>query len=468
MATTYGTIQFRRATAAKAAADNVVLDDGEPGFETDTGKLKVGDGVTHWNDLEYSADPVGFLAAVQSAENAATAAAASAATAAAPGDAAVEGFVTDSNSKTSAALKNTIVTVGGENFGPSAPQMRSEFAPVFGMVDFAERDEPTFTRYSANPVFSQANQNPASGASTSPTIYWPCPVYVGAIAGLTPIDQWYMYYTTNHSSGAGGVWLATAPSPTGPWTGRGEVFSNPTATLATYSSAYQLENASVVWNDDTSLFHLYYKMLTGITSPGMVTGLATSPDGQTWTDKGLVLNPGTNFPGDQQASYFKPFRIGRSWHAYHMVGGSNYPAWAISHSADGIHWETDPRVIGYGSDQINDAADGLYSTLATPLTDNQQRLEWNQAQVVRWNGQLWWFGMVTTFVSGGVAGNARMAYAPISHDLRSIIGRPKYFLLPPTGSNESWNYEYVRPVVYQGRIYLYYQCDTYLNVAVSV
>lgn len=48
-------IQFRRGTAAEWFAVNPVLDDGEPGFETDTGKLKIGDGVSTWNGLSYFA-----------------------------------------------------------------------------------------------------------------------------------------------------------------------------------------------------------------------------------------------------------------------------------------------------------------------------------------------------------------------------------------------------------------------------
>lgn len=45
--------QWRRNTAAGAAANNSVLLLGEPGMETDTGKWKLGDGVTAWNSLPY-------------------------------------------------------------------------------------------------------------------------------------------------------------------------------------------------------------------------------------------------------------------------------------------------------------------------------------------------------------------------------------------------------------------------------
>lgn len=45
--------RWRREKAEVWTARNPVLDPGEPGFETDSRKLKVGDGVTRWIDLEY-------------------------------------------------------------------------------------------------------------------------------------------------------------------------------------------------------------------------------------------------------------------------------------------------------------------------------------------------------------------------------------------------------------------------------
>ena len=46
-------IQLRRGTAALWAANNPILALGEPGFETDTYKLKIGDGVTQYSVLPY-------------------------------------------------------------------------------------------------------------------------------------------------------------------------------------------------------------------------------------------------------------------------------------------------------------------------------------------------------------------------------------------------------------------------------
>jgi len=51
------TIKIRRDTAAKWASVNPILSAGEPGFETDTLKVKYGDGVHAWNSLSYASSP---------------------------------------------------------------------------------------------------------------------------------------------------------------------------------------------------------------------------------------------------------------------------------------------------------------------------------------------------------------------------------------------------------------------------
>lgn len=45
------TFQFKRGLSSAWSKNNPVLAAGEPGFETDTGKLKIGNGTTAWNDL---------------------------------------------------------------------------------------------------------------------------------------------------------------------------------------------------------------------------------------------------------------------------------------------------------------------------------------------------------------------------------------------------------------------------------
>lgn len=54
--TTTARIQVRRATAASWTSTNPTLSAGEPGYETDTGKFKFGDGATAWASLAYFDD----------------------------------------------------------------------------------------------------------------------------------------------------------------------------------------------------------------------------------------------------------------------------------------------------------------------------------------------------------------------------------------------------------------------------
>jgi hypothetical protein len=56
---TYSTrIRTLYATAATFAASNPVLLEGEPATESDTGKEKIGNGVTAWNSLPYKPSSV--------------------------------------------------------------------------------------------------------------------------------------------------------------------------------------------------------------------------------------------------------------------------------------------------------------------------------------------------------------------------------------------------------------------------
>ena len=54
MATIINTVfRLKRGTAARWSEVNPILDQGEPGFILDENRLKIGDGIHHWNDLPY-------------------------------------------------------------------------------------------------------------------------------------------------------------------------------------------------------------------------------------------------------------------------------------------------------------------------------------------------------------------------------------------------------------------------------
>lgn len=56
-------LQVRRGTASSWTSTNPTLYAGEIGFETDTGRIKIGDGTTSWTSLDYNiVIPTGFIA----------------------------------------------------------------------------------------------------------------------------------------------------------------------------------------------------------------------------------------------------------------------------------------------------------------------------------------------------------------------------------------------------------------------
>lgn len=50
-------IQLRRGDAAFWTDENPTLRQGEPGYEKDTHRMKIGDGVTPWRELAYFTAP---------------------------------------------------------------------------------------------------------------------------------------------------------------------------------------------------------------------------------------------------------------------------------------------------------------------------------------------------------------------------------------------------------------------------
>lgn len=63
------TLQLKRATAARWVELNPILAAGEPGFEYDTKKLKIGDGNTTWLNLQYVNECAAGILSVEDSSN---------------------------------------------------------------------------------------------------------------------------------------------------------------------------------------------------------------------------------------------------------------------------------------------------------------------------------------------------------------------------------------------------------------
>ncbi|MFD1954290.1 hypothetical protein ACFSL6_08900 [Paenibacillus thailandensis] len=296
---------------------------------------------------------------------------------------------------------------------------------------------PTFKKYGTKAVFTKAMASWTGGVP----IYFPCLVEMRSVLGSAALDTWYLYYSTDHASGAGGIGLATAPHPGGPWKDRGRVFVDTTA-------GEQTETPCVLYNENTGLFHMYYHQnyyAAGDTNVyrSQATCLATSPDGVTWTilKAPLITIPDGDFPGDGHTGYARVYRFNELWIMRHSMGGTNYSHNGISYSLDGINWTTDPYPI-LGNAEI--ASDG--TTRKIGVND-----------VFQWRGRLWANVNENSWASGSGDSTSKVFVSPYNGPRKPGYGL--YEILKVGGAG-AWDEKSIRNVTiteYEDKLYLFYE-----------
>lgn len=311
---------------------------------------------------------------------------------------------------------------------------------------------PVFYRANGGqPVFTVDTQNPVAGAAsptTSTSIYWPWVLDARILFGDSALDEFYMYYSTDHESTAhanSGIWLATGPTEMGPWQGRGRVWID-------NAGGSQTETPSV-FRDPTGAakaIMLYQQEGVAGVNGVQTSKYVTSNDGLTWTAGGVAIDVPVWWPSNGHTGYARVRDQGQLV-AHSLAGGADYPVFAVSRSTDGRTWWTDREPLTYQMDLVGDG----------------RRVEWNSGDVILWNGQYWWVGSTSDFVSGLTPKDARLVIAPISSDFRSITARPTTILYPTQGA-ENTNYRAMRTFVGRdGALYLYYQCGNSFYVATT-
>jgi hypothetical protein len=109
-------ILIRRDTAANWTASNPTLGAGELGGETDTGKLKIGDGSTAWNSLSYQAGVIsvngstGIVTGLATTNNASFTGTFSAPTGTITSTMLADGTIVNADINASAAIATTKIT----------------------------------------------------------------------------------------------------------------------------------------------------------------------------------------------------------------------------------------------------------------------------------------------------------------------------------------------------------------------
>lgn len=281
-----------------------------------------------------------------------------------------------------------------------------------------------------------------AAASQYPSVYWPWILDAYRYPALGFEARYVMYYSTDHSGGAGGIAVAVADDPTGPWTNWGQVFVDT-------GPGFSTETPSVWWDPDTDLFRMFYQQAA--VGASQATLQATSSDGLTWTKlpqvNGIFVAPGL-FPGDGHTGYAIPAPGPglREMVAYHLMGGGDRPHFGMSISKDhGASWRTDPRPLMYGWDQVTAVEPGM-------------RIEWNSGHIFDWLGQRWWIGLVSNFSSGGGEVSRHIVQAPLSDNGRRLLGIPEKVFPADLASN-------LRAVFLLDARWLYYQVGDTIHVA---
>lgn len=278
-------------------------------------------------------------------------------------------------------------------------------------------------------------------------VYWPWIFKTDKLP--SPLDAYYMYYSTDHSATGGGIFLATAPTPLGPWTQRGLVYKD----VATGST--QTETPSVLWEEETGSLRMFYQQVTAkygasdaLSAIGVQSTLAAiSSDGLNWTkDPNFILDiPSANaLQGDGHCGYFLPFQTSTGTFGYSLCGGGYGGATILWKSSGRVSkWTTDWQQLGYNR----------HLTKGSPLDGRIPA--YNHAFVVESGGVAYWIGRLTSGAFGGGAGDDRIAIAQIAADYRTLMSRPSIIW----EADESWETSDLRSVTFyteNGLLYVLY------------
>ncbi|WP_254280624.1 hypothetical protein [Haloarcula marina] len=276
---------------------------------------------------------------------------------------------------------------------------------------------------------------PGDLSYTSDDQYWPTIIKADEVFS-NPVGKYYLYFSGDHGSNSA-IGMAYSDNPLGPYTPYG---SNP---VIDFTSG-QDETPRAVWNDQTGELHMYFHTGSG---QAQSTELATSTDGLSFTREGVVLDKqdAPNQPGNAHTGYFQAHKFGSEWFAYHLWGGGDLPRFAVSYSEDGFNWFTDPRPLGYNTDQVG----------------NKYRVEWNGSTITKFNGTLWWIGQISDMRSGKGGGSSEdklshTVHAPLLN-MRQLARQPQT-LIEPT---ETWEGKTsVRDTLrVDGRLFVFYTTD---------
>jgi hypothetical protein len=201
-------IQVRRGTASQWTAANTLLSSGEIGFETDTGKFKIGNGSSVWDSLDYFLDSYDLSAYLTTASASTTYLTQSSASttyatktyadsAASSASAAAVSFLVDSAPETLDTLNELAAALGDDaNFASTVS------TSLANKLDASSAS----TTYLTQASFSSASLNFATDAELASAIVTASAAAVAYADGLTTADvaeNTNLYFTNERAVNAG-------------------------------------------------------------------------------------------------------------------------------------------------------------------------------------------------------------------------------------------------------------------------
>ena len=247
------------------------------------------------------------------------------------------------------------------------------------------REYPTLRKLDTNPLLLPADQSASS-------LMWPYLVDL-SVSGE---EGYALFWATDHSNHVGsGTWMATAPTPLGPWKHHGMVFRDDV------TGGEQHETPSVVWDEVNSRWLQYYQLkfvpgyinqLTLVATADRVTNADGTPT--TWTVIGVAIPEYyTNNAGDGHTGYFKPFRYDGGWYGFGLYGGTDNSRKAFYTSYNnGLTYQPHPQVLQNGQH--------LLAHLEGFDPENWM-IKHNSGATVVYNNQLWLIAPAGAGASGG-------------------------------------------------------------------
>jgi hypothetical protein len=358
-------IQVRRGTAATWTSTNPTLAAGEVGFETDTGKFKIGTGSSTWNSLGYSTTLNAIPLSTVTTKGDLIAATASA-TVSRVG-VGTDGQVLTADSASSAGVKWAaagINTTAVLKIPAGSPKISTSASVAFNSAVYGIGMNANITAL-ANSVAFNPNQPELMAAGSYPVTF----TNNNAVWASRNISFFNTSYITAVNYGGGKYLAAQADSGT-----LGPIASSTDGITWTTSAAnpFGLSNYITAFGYASGLTQKWVAMSSGgSTGAG---ALASSTDGITWITRAHPFGTSTN-PSTAN-------NIVSNGSNYVAVAGGASVNPSIGYSTDGITWTTvgnsysqayNTASVFYGNGQylllsINSGANGNFQVSTNGLT----------------------------------------------------------------------------------------------------